>query len=45
MYYMNKETGELLTYNEMVEQAKDWYDYGDDTNCIGLNEYYERVQE
>lgn len=44
-YWMNRETGELLNYREMVEQAKQDYDYGDDTNAVDLSEYYERVPE
>jgi hypothetical protein len=40
-YYMNKETGELLTWEEMLEQAREWYDIGDDTNACGLDECYE----
>ena len=39
--WMNKETGELLTYTEMVQQAREWYDLDDDTNACGLEEYYE----
>lgn len=39
--WMNKETGELMTYDEMVQQAHEWYDLGDDTNACGLEEYYE----
>ena len=40
-YYMNLETGELLTYREMVEQAAELYDLDDWTNALGLLEYYE----
>lgn len=40
-YYMSKETGELLTWEEMITQAREWYDIGDDTNACGLDEYYE----
>ena len=39
--WMNKETGELLTYAEMVQQAREWYDLDDDTNACELSEYYE----
>lgn len=28
-YYMNLETGELLTYKQMIEQAEELYDFGD----------------
>lgn len=40
-YYMNKETGELLTLRQAVEQAEVEYDYGDPTNDVSLEEYYE----
>lgn len=39
--WMNKETGELLTYCEMIAQAREWYDFGDDSNACELDEYYE----
>jgi len=39
--WMNKETGELLAYMEMLEQAREWYDLDDDTNVCNLSEYYE----
>ena len=44
MLYMNKETGELLTYNQMLKQLEEEYDGNDPTNCIGYDEYYEEVQ-
>jgi len=40
-YYMNLETGELLTYREMVERAAELYDLDDWTNLLELTEYYE----
>ena len=39
-YWMNKETGELLTYKQMMEEAREMYDL-DDTNVCGRDEYYE----
>lgn len=39
--WMNHETGELLTYEEMMEQGREWYDLDDDTNACDLSEYYE----
>lgn len=39
--WMNLETGELLTYAEMLVQAREWYDLDDDTNACDLSEYYE----
>lgn len=44
--WMNLETGELLTYDEMVEQAREWYDLDDDTNVISdYCEYYEETPD
>lgn len=39
--YMNIETGELLTYAEMIREAEEMYDFGDWTNALELWEYYE----
>ena len=44
MLYINKETGELLTYNQMLKQFEEEYDGNDQTNCIDYDEYYEEVQ-
>ena len=44
MLYMNKETGEVLTYNQMLKQFEEEYDGNDSTNCISYDEYYEEVQ-
>ena len=43
--WMNKETGHLLTYDEMVEEAAEWYDLGDDTNAMGYDEYYAETDD
>lgn len=40
-YYINRETGELLTLRQAVEQAERDYDYGDPTNPISITELYE----
>lgn len=40
-YYINIENGNILTYAEMLEEAAELYDVGDDTNPIGWEEYYE----
>lgn len=40
-YYMNLETGELLTRAEMFDQAAELYDFDDWTNVVELWEYYE----
>lgn len=39
--YMNIETGELLTYAEMIHEAEEMYDFGDWTNALELWDYYE----
>ena len=43
MMYQNKETGELLTRKEMLNQFAEDYDGGDPTNPIEWDEYYEEV--
>ena len=40
--WMNKETGALLTWRQMLRQYRTEYD-GDDTNVLGWREYYEEV--
>ena len=39
--WMNKETGELMTYDEMVCEGSNLYDLDDDTNVCDFSEYYE----
>lgn len=41
MYFMNRETGELLTLPEMLEQAVEEYDLNDPTNVMTLFDYYQ----
>jgi len=41
--YMNKDTGEVLTYNEMFQQWIEEYDGGDPTNCMSIWEQYEKL--
>lgn len=38
--FMSKENGNVLTYKEMLEEWKELYDGGDDTNPMGWDEYY-----
>ena len=33
-YYENPDTGELMTYDEMVEYCRENFDYGDPTNYV-----------
>ena len=42
---MNRETGELLTYEEAWEQGAEWYDLDDDTNAVQFAEYYEMTDD
>ena len=39
-YYFNYECGNLVTLEEMLEEAAELYDCGDDTNACELAEYY-----
>ena len=39
-YYMNLETGELLTREQMMTEAAEQYDMDDWTNAVELWEYY-----
>ena len=43
--FMNRENGNLLTYNEMLKEAEELYDVGDPTNPVGWEEYYTEVAE
>lgn len=43
MLYMNKETGEVLSKHEMLEQFRDDYDGGDPTNPLGWGEYFDEI--
>lgn len=43
-YFMNRETGELLTRSEMMAQFQDDYDGGDPTNAVSWDEYYKEVE-
>lgn len=42
-FYMNRETGELLSLQMMLKQFSEEYDGDDPTNGVGWNEYYEEV--
>lgn len=42
-WYMNKETGELLSWEEMIEQGAEEYDLDDPTNGLSWEEYYEKI--
>ena len=43
--WMNRETGELLTYEEAWEQGAEWYDLDDDINAVQFAEYYEMTDD
>ena len=42
-YFMNRETGELLTYKEMIVEGEELYDLNEDTNVLEYLEYYKRI--
>lgn len=44
IYYKNKDTGELLTREEMLTQWRDAYDGEDPTNALGWAEQYDKVE-
>lgn len=39
-YFINKETGEVLTYKEMIQQGIEEYDLGDDTSVLDWYDIY-----
>ena len=39
--YINKETGEILTYTEAFKQWLEEYDGGDDTNAVSFDEIFQ----
>lgn len=41
--YMNRETGDLLTREQMRQQGAELYDLDDDTNGLEWAEYYDVV--
>lgn len=43
MNYMNRYTGELLTYKEMMTQWREEFDGDDDTNLTPYTEHYTPV--
>lgn len=44
-YYQNIENGNILeSYSEVLKEAKELYDYGDDTNIVPLSEYYQVIE-
>ena len=44
MLYMNLQTGELLTRDEMLKQFEEEYDGFDPTNNLRISEYYKEVK-
>lgn len=43
MEYMNKETGEVFSFKEMLEDFRTQYDGGDPTNPATWDWYYEEI--
>jgi hypothetical protein len=42
-WFMNKEHGHILPYDEMLIEFMEMYDGGDPTNCAHWSEYYEYI--
>ena len=43
--FMNNENGNVLNYKGMLDEWKELYDGGDDTNPVGWNEYYTALHQ
>lgn len=43
-YFMNNENGNILTWDEMMEEAAELYDLDDPTCPFGWDEYYTLVE-
>lgn len=43
--YQSKETGEVLTYAQMIQQFREDYDGEDPTNPETWDEYYDRIED
>ena len=43
-YYMDRQTGEIMTYRQMLENGARDYDLDDPTNCLDYPEYYEQME-
>ena len=41
--WMNRETGELMTYEEAYIEGTELYDLDDPTNSMGFTDYYKRT--
>lgn len=41
--YMNKECGNILTLQEMIDEGRELYDLDDPTNLFAFGEYYVRL--
>lgn len=42
--FQNKECGNVLTYDEMIDEYREMYDGDDPTNATGWEEYYELIR-
>ena len=43
--YMNRQTGELMTYKEMQREGVEQYDLNDPTNIFTFDDYYVKVSD
>jgi hypothetical protein len=41
--FQNRECGNILTYDEMIEEYREMYDGDDPTNPYGWDTYYELI--
>lgn len=41
--FQNRECGNILTYDEMIEEYREMYDGDDSTNPFGWETYYELI--
>ena len=41
--FQNRECGNILTYDEMIEEYREMYDGDDPTNPYGWDAYYELI--
>ena len=41
VYWMDLQTGELVTYKKMLDILENEFDFNDYTNCLEIFEYFE----
>ena len=43
LWYQNIENGNILTYQEMIQEGAELYDLNDDTNIYTYEDYYKKI--